>query len=266
MSLLFKIGSTNWVIGSGSTSHDHNSQYDASGSATVAQAYSIQRSNHTGSQEIATITGLVSALESKVDSDDLATVATSGSYDDLSNKPTITNGDDGQSAYELAVAGGFTGTLAEWIASLQGPAGSTSYVGFKVSNSQDNIQSIPSAFTVVSAAFDVVDHNIGNAYSAGVFTAPVDGIYQFEALITLDLSDAKIMIVDFLKNGTERISLAGRGTTGAAGFAGFGGADRVQLSVGDTVQVRAYHTQGSAVTTVPSANYQRFSGQLLHEF
>lgn len=32
-------------------------------------------------------------------------------------------GADGQSAYELAVAGGFVGTEAEWLASLVGPAG-----------------------------------------------------------------------------------------------------------------------------------------------
>lgn len=49
---------------------------DALGSAAAAQAFSIQRANHTGTQPASTITGL-------------ATVATSGSYNDLSNKPTI---------------------------------------------------------------------------------------------------------------------------------------------------------------------------------
>ncbi len=32
-------------------------------------------------------------------------------------------GADGDSAYEVAVAGGFTGTEAEWLASLEGPQG-----------------------------------------------------------------------------------------------------------------------------------------------
>lgn len=54
--------------------------YDISGQATssasVAQAYSVQRANHTGTQAASTITGL-------------SAVATTGSYADLSNKPTI---------------------------------------------------------------------------------------------------------------------------------------------------------------------------------
>ena len=32
-------------------------------------------------------------------------------------------GEPGDSAYQLAVAGGFTGTITEWLASLVGPAG-----------------------------------------------------------------------------------------------------------------------------------------------
>lgn len=45
------------------------------GAATSAQSFSIQRANHTGTQPASTITGL-------------ATVATTGSYNDLSDKPT----------------------------------------------------------------------------------------------------------------------------------------------------------------------------------
>lgn len=37
--------------------------------------------------------------------------------------PAGADGADGDSAYEVAVAGGFTGTEAEWLASLQGPEG-----------------------------------------------------------------------------------------------------------------------------------------------
>jgi hypothetical protein len=48
---------------------------DAAGAASAAQAFAIQRANHTGTQGVATITGL-------------ATVATSGSYNDLTNKPS----------------------------------------------------------------------------------------------------------------------------------------------------------------------------------
>lgn len=50
---------------------------DALGAAAAAQAASIQRTNHTGTQSASTITGL-------------STVATSGSYADLSGRPTLT--------------------------------------------------------------------------------------------------------------------------------------------------------------------------------
>lgn len=41
----------------------------------------------------------------------------------------ITKGDPGDSAYDVAVANGFVGTEAEWLASLEGPAGTTSWTG-----------------------------------------------------------------------------------------------------------------------------------------
>jgi hypothetical protein len=49
---------------------------DATTKANNAQAYAVQRANHTGTQAASTVTGL-------------ATVATSGAYSDLSGRPTI---------------------------------------------------------------------------------------------------------------------------------------------------------------------------------
>jgi len=60
----------------GTAAAQNTSAFDASGSASAAQAFSIQRANHTGTQSVSTITGL-------------ATVATSGAYADLSGKPSI---------------------------------------------------------------------------------------------------------------------------------------------------------------------------------
>ena len=42
---------------------------------------------------------------------------------------TGANGADGQSAYELAVADGFVGSLSEWLSSLVGPAGADGAAG-----------------------------------------------------------------------------------------------------------------------------------------
>lgn len=75
------------VAGKANASHSH-SQADVSGlisdlagketagAAATAQAYAIQRANHTGTQSSSTITGL-------------SAVATSGSYGDLSGTPSI---------------------------------------------------------------------------------------------------------------------------------------------------------------------------------
>lgn len=60
----------------GTAAYQPTTSFDASGAAAAAQSYAVQRANHTGTQAVSTITGL-------------AAVATSGSYTDLTNKPTI---------------------------------------------------------------------------------------------------------------------------------------------------------------------------------
>jgi hypothetical protein len=76
---------------------------DATSKANTAQAYAIQRANHTGTQAAATISDFASAAVSATASSyaaashthtagqvsGLATVATTGSYADLTNQPTI---------------------------------------------------------------------------------------------------------------------------------------------------------------------------------
>lgn len=55
------------------------------------------------------------------------TAGFSGSYDDLSEKPESLQGDDGASAYEVAVSNGFVGTEVEWLAFLKGADGISAY-------------------------------------------------------------------------------------------------------------------------------------------
>ena len=85
---------------------------DATSKANTAQAYAVQRANHTGTQAAATVSDFsAAALSATAGSyaaashthtagqvSGLATVATSGSYSDLSNKPSI------PAAYSLPVA------------------------------------------------------------------------------------------------------------------------------------------------------------------
>lgn len=63
-------------------------------------------------------------------------------------------GPEGPSAYELAVAGGFVGTLEEWVASLQGPPGSQGPQG-PSGGYHRHVQSVPEAMWVIN-------HEIGH--------------------------------------------------------------------------------------------------------
>lgn len=82
-------GITKGMVGLASVDNTSDASKPVSTAQSAAdaavQAYAIQRANHTGTQAATTITGL-------------ATVATSGSYTDLSNKPSI------PSAYTLPTA------------------------------------------------------------------------------------------------------------------------------------------------------------------
>lgn len=84
----------------------------------------------------------------------LATVATSGSYTDLTNQPELvqgppgtdgTDGVDGLSAYQVAQAGGFVGTQADWLASLVGPAGRDGVDGTNGTNGTDGTNGLDGA-------------------------------------------------------------------------------------------------------------------------
>ncbi|MGB4762768.1 MAG: hypothetical protein WBP12_05440, partial [Candidatus Saccharimonas sp.] len=70
------------------------------------------RTNHTGVQAISTVTGLQTALDSKAASSALAIVATSGSYNDLLDKPTIPSVSDATTSSRgvIQLAGDLSGT------------------------------------------------------------------------------------------------------------------------------------------------------------
>ena len=61
----------------GTAAAQNTSAFDASGAASTAQAYAIQRGNHTGSQAISTITGLQTTIDGK---EPTITAGTSAQY------------------------------------------------------------------------------------------------------------------------------------------------------------------------------------------
>lgn len=76
-------------------------------------------------------------ISGKANASDLATVASTGDYNDLLNKPQNQQGVPGDSAYQVAVNNGFTGTEQEWLASLKGETGQDGAPGQDGSNGQD---------------------------------------------------------------------------------------------------------------------------------
>lgn len=79
----------------GTASTQNTSAFDASGAAATAQAFAIQRANQTGTQVASTISDFATAALMAVTwialtgKPTFSAVATSGSYADLSNKPSI---------------------------------------------------------------------------------------------------------------------------------------------------------------------------------
>ena len=76
-------------------------------------------------------TGILNTLLQKADKSEIPAAQIQSDWnqqddtklDYIKNKPTTTNGEDGKSAYELAVDNGFNGTEQEWLASLKGQDG-----------------------------------------------------------------------------------------------------------------------------------------------
>lgn len=92
------------------------------------------------------------------------------------------------------------------------------------------------AFAVI--AFDVENFDTNNNLSAGVYTAPLNGFYQFSWQAGVTTAASRSFTPALFKNGSE----VARGTqnTVPTTVANHGGHVLIQLTAGDTVDVRAY--------------------------
>ncbi len=81
----------------------------------------------------------LSDIRGKANSADLAVVATTGSYNDLIDKPVVIGeqGPEGKSAYQVALDNGFVGTQQQWLDSLKGQDGQNGSNGQNGSPGQD---------------------------------------------------------------------------------------------------------------------------------
>lgn len=78
------------------------------------------------------------------------------------------DGDDGASAYELAVAGGFVGTVGAWLASLPGEDGHTPALTWRVSGGKVQVRSDAGAWEDVVAIADISGTDGDSAYAIAV--------------------------------------------------------------------------------------------------
>jgi len=154
---------------------------DATSKANAAQAYAIQRANHTGTQAASTITGL-------------AVVATSGSYADLSNKPTIPEA--------------VTSLPASSITGLATVATSGSY------SDLTNKPSIPSAYSLPVATASV----LGGVKQGSNVTIGADGTVSVAAPVS-SLPAASITGLAAVATSGAYSSLTGLPTLGTAATA-----------------------------------------------
>lgn len=103
----------------------------AGATANDTDANLKNRANHTGTQAVSTVSGLQTALDSKANTSSLAIVATSGSYSDLTNKPTIPTVSDATTSTKgiVQLAGDLAGTAsAPTVPGLAGKASTSTTI------------------------------------------------------------------------------------------------------------------------------------------
>lgn len=117
----------------------------------------------------------------------------------------------------------------------------------------------PTATTKLALGTKLYDPNTNFSTTTSTYTAPVAGIYRFNANFQTGGSSSSRMFLTLFKNGTEIVRGEDRSV---ATFAATVTAD-IQLAATDTVDVRYY-----VADTIPvSANFQNtaLSGSLIHK-
>lgn len=170
------------VSGLGTAATQASTAFDAAGAATTAQAYAIQRANHTGTQAATTITGL-------------ATVATSGSYNDLTNKPTIPSATTDAS---LLTSG--TLALARLDALVALDNANNNFTAGQTITAAANTSALTATYSVTGANTTPLLDLSGTWNTTGVATG-------IKLNITDTSSNASSLLADFQIGGVSKLSI-----------------------------------------------------------
>lgn len=110
-------------------------------------------------------------------------------------------------------------------------------------------------------AFDVEQYDTGGNLSSGVFTAPVSGFYQFNwnSTVTLSTGADEIFLATLHVNGTRT---ADGSQPNYRNNQSSHGSDLIQLTAGDTVDVKVYAPVTRALV-VGTIYHNYFSGHLV---
>lgn len=113
-----------------------------------------------------------------------------------------------------------------------------------------------SAFAIIIFETEEYDTNSNYNAATGVYTAPVNGFYHFEANLSFD-SASNDIIISLYKNGADY--RWGNRIKGASSSVGVHVSSDMQLTAGDTIAVYAF---GSNNTTDETQKAHYFSGRL----
>lgn len=145
---------------------------------------------------------------------------------------------------------------ANGVASWQSLPSSATNVAFDVY--QSTTQTITGGPTTVQIEFGAEEYDMGNNFSSNEFTAPADGLYQFNSAIRLDGANAEGLYtwLAFYVNGSLYKDKTGQTNDDTWGLSI---SSSIMLEAGDVVSVR-FFTDQSSITTVDGSFNSWFNG------
>lgn len=123
----------------------------------------------------------------------------------------------------------------------------------------------PADNTVTTVLFDSEVYDEGSDYNpaTGIFTAPFDGLYRFDASAQFaGLADADEFLLRFFVNSTNYTGA--RFMNGGASGVGASSTLEIRLVAGDTVAVRVFQDNGTAAAeALSTGGVTRFAGRAI---